>query len=181
MSPLEELNEACGEVLRCWHCMGVTTTSFLGVFGDIGRPYLCIIVILPVVELFAAFAMSRAIRFVEVAGWHSHRKETHVISSNTVITSCEKGRKWFLSSVLWIDAKFVGVMEPLRVRLFTAVVHPLYCGIFTELNNWVFGRVLCLRRLVDAGAKEAYQYSRRLGLWVSVRRSIAGELWENWR
>ena len=48
--------------------MGVTTTSFLGVFGDIGRPYLCIIVIFPVVELFAAYAMSRAIRFVEVAG-----------------------------------------------------------------------------------------------------------------
>ena len=62
----------------------------------------------------------------------SHRKEPHVISSNTVITSCEKGRKWFLSSVLWIDAKFVGVIEPLRVRLFTAVVHPLYCGILTE-------------------------------------------------
>ena len=50
----------------------------------------------------------------------SHRKEPHVISSNTVITSCEKGRKWFLSSVLWIDAKFVGVMESLRARLFTA-------------------------------------------------------------
>ena len=48
--------------------MGVTTTSFLGVFGDIGRPYLCIIVILPVVEFFAAYAMSRAMRFVEVAG-----------------------------------------------------------------------------------------------------------------
>ena len=48
--------------------MGVTTTSFLGVFGDIGGPYLCIIVILPVVELFAAYAMPRAIRFVEVAG-----------------------------------------------------------------------------------------------------------------
>ena len=48
--------------------MGVTTTSFLGVFGDIGGPYLCIIVILPVVELFAVYAMSRAIRFVEVAG-----------------------------------------------------------------------------------------------------------------
>ena len=111
----------------------------------------------------------------------SHRKEPHVISSNTVITSCEKGRKWFLLSVLLIDAKFVGVMEPLRVRLFTAVVHPLYCGILTELNNWVFQRVLCLRRLVDAGAKEAYQYSLRLGLWVSVRRFIAGELWENWR
>ena len=46
--------------------MGVTTTSFLGVFGDIGRPYLCII--LPVVEFFAAYAMSRAMRFVEVAG-----------------------------------------------------------------------------------------------------------------
>ena len=66
----------------------------------------------------------------------SHRKEPHVISSNTVITSCEKGRKWFLSSVLWIDAKFVGVMEPLRVRLFTAVAHPLYCGVLTELNFW---------------------------------------------
>ena len=50
----------------------------------------------------------------------SHRKEPHVIRSNTVITSCEKGRKWFLSSVLWIDAKFVGVMESLRARLFTA-------------------------------------------------------------
>ena len=50
----------------------------------------------------------------------SHRKEPYVISSNTVITSCEKGRKWFLSSVLWIDAKFVGVMESLRARLFTA-------------------------------------------------------------
>lgn len=48
--------------------MGVTTTSFLGVFGDIGRPYLCIIVIVPVVELFAAYEMSRAMRFVEVAG-----------------------------------------------------------------------------------------------------------------
>ena len=51
--------------------MGVTTTSFLGVFGDIGRPYLCIIVILPVVEPCAAYAMSLAIRemgFVEVAG-----------------------------------------------------------------------------------------------------------------
>ena len=47
--------------------MGVTTTSFLGVFGDIGGPYLCIIVILPVVEPFAAHAMSLAIRFVEVA------------------------------------------------------------------------------------------------------------------
>ena len=65
----------------------------------------------------------------------SHRKEPHVISSNTVITSCEKGRKWFLSSVLWIDAKFVGVIEPLRVRLSTAVVHPLYCGILTELTT----------------------------------------------
>ena len=43
--------------------MGVTTTPFLGVFGDIGRPYLCIIV-----ELFAAYEMSRAMRFVEVAG-----------------------------------------------------------------------------------------------------------------
>ena len=48
--------------------MGLTTTSFLGVFGDIGGPYLCIIVILPVVEPFAAYAMSLAIRFVEVAG-----------------------------------------------------------------------------------------------------------------
>ena len=48
--------------------MGVTTTSFRGVFGDIGGPYLCIIVILPVVEPFATYAMSRAIRFVEVAG-----------------------------------------------------------------------------------------------------------------
>ena len=48
--------------------MGVTTTSFLGVFGDIGRPYLCIIVIFPVVELFAAYAMSRGMRFIEVAG-----------------------------------------------------------------------------------------------------------------
>ena len=66
----------------------------------------------------------------------SHRKEPHVISSKPVITSCEKGRKLFLSSVLWIDAKFVGVMEPLRVWLLTAVVHPLYCGILTELNLW---------------------------------------------
>ena len=48
--------------------MGLTTTSFLGVFGDIGRPYLCIIVIVPVVELFAAYEMSRAMRFVELAG-----------------------------------------------------------------------------------------------------------------
>ena len=43
----------------------------LGVLGDIGGPYLCIIVILPVVEPFAAYAMSLAIRemgFVEVAG-----------------------------------------------------------------------------------------------------------------
>ena len=48
--------------------MGFTTTSFLGVFGDIGGPSLCIIVILPVVESFGAYAMSLAIRFVEVAG-----------------------------------------------------------------------------------------------------------------
>ena len=48
--------------------MGLTTTSFLGIFDDIGGPYLCIIVILPVVEPFAAYAMSLAIRFVEVAG-----------------------------------------------------------------------------------------------------------------
>ena len=47
-----------------------------------------------------------------------------------------EGRKWFLLSVLWIDAKLVDVMEPLRVRLFTVVVHPLYCGIVTELNLW---------------------------------------------
>ena len=65
----------------------------------------------------------------------SHRKEPYVISSNTVITSCEKGRKWFLSSVLWIGAKVVGVIEPLRVRLSTAVVHSLYCGILTELTT----------------------------------------------
>ena len=48
--------------------MGVTTTSFLGIFGDIGGHYLCIIVILLTVELFAAYAMSLARRFVEVAG-----------------------------------------------------------------------------------------------------------------
>ena len=51
--------------------MGLTTTSFLGIFDDIGGPYLCIIVILPVVEPFAAHAMSLAIRemgVVEVAG-----------------------------------------------------------------------------------------------------------------
>ena len=48
--------------------MGLTTTLFLGIFDDIGGPYLCIIVILPVVEpFFAAYAMSLAIRFVEVA------------------------------------------------------------------------------------------------------------------
>jgi len=48
--------------------MGLTTTSFLGIFGDIGGHYLCIIVILPVVEPFAEYTMSLAIRFVEVAG-----------------------------------------------------------------------------------------------------------------
>ena len=51
--------------------MGVTTTSFLGVLGDVGGPYLCIIVILPVVEPCVAYALSLAIRemrFVEVAG-----------------------------------------------------------------------------------------------------------------
>ena len=55
--------------------MGVTTTSFLGVFGDIGRPYLCIIVILPVVEPFAAYAMSLAIKLVEVAGRSTESQE----------------------------------------------------------------------------------------------------------
>ena len=48
--------------------MGVTTTSFLDIFGDIGGHYLCIVVILLAVELFAAYAMSLARRFVEVAG-----------------------------------------------------------------------------------------------------------------
>ena len=48
--------------------MGVTTTSFLGAFGDIEGHYLCIIVILLTLELFAAYAMSLARRFVEVAG-----------------------------------------------------------------------------------------------------------------
>ena len=71
----------------------------------------------------------------------SHRKEPHVIRSNTVITSCEKGRKWFLSSVLWIDAKFVGVIEPLRARLFPAVVHPhvWYHFDFTSLSGIIRG------------------------------------------
>ena len=55
--------------------MGVTTTSFLGVFGDIGGPYLCIIVILPVVEPFAAYAMSLAIKLVEVAGRSTESQE----------------------------------------------------------------------------------------------------------
>ena len=43
----------------------------LGVLGDIDGLYLCIIAFLPVVEPFAAYAMSLAIRevgFVEVAG-----------------------------------------------------------------------------------------------------------------
>ena len=104
MSPLEELNEACGEVLRCWHCMGLTTTLFLGIFDDIGGPYLCIIVILPVVEPFAEYTMSLAIRFVEVAGWDAesqegascHQLQTshHLMREGKEVVSVERALDW---------------------------------------------------------------------------------------
>ena len=155
MSPLEELNEACGKVLRCWHCMGVTTTSFLGIFGDIGGHYLCIIVILLAVELFAAYAMSLARRFVEVAGWDTESQEGaschqlqyshHFMREGKEVVSVERALDW--CEVCRCD------------RAITCTV--IYCSCASTLlwdshgtDNWVFGRVLCLRRLVDAGAKK---------------------------
>ena len=47
-----------------------------------------------------------------------------------------------------------------------------------QLSLW---KSIMLKTAGWCWCEEAYQYSRRLGLWVSVRRSIAGELWENWR
>ena len=71
MSPLEELNEAYGEVFEMLTVHGCHDSVIPLVYLVILEGCLCFIVILPVVKPFAAYAMSLVIRemgFVEVAG-----------------------------------------------------------------------------------------------------------------